>query len=299
MAAYTLAHLSDPHLPPLPAVRMRDLAGKRALGYLNWTRNRIRIHRRCVLDALVADIHSQAPDHIAITGDLVNIALEAEFAFARAWLERVGTPDRVTVVPGNHDAYVRATQNRIAEIWGDYLRGDGALTAKPITFPFMRRRGPLALIGVSSAVPTPPLMATGWLGRAQLDALDGVLARLSAEPVFRVLLIHHPLRSEKGTRHKRLTDSDQLLALLKRHGVELILHGHDHIHSTMWFDGPRGRIPAIGAPSASALAHGHYPAAAYNLFSIEREGEKWRCEQTVRGLGDGDAIRELKRGQLS
>ncbi len=293
VAAFTLAHLSDPHLPPLPAVRMRDLAGKRALGYLNWTRNRHRIHRRDVLDALVADMQAHRPDHIAITGDLVNIGLEAEFAPALAWLESIGTPERVTVVPGNHDAYVRATQRRFTEAWRDYLRGDGALT-----FPFVRRRGPLALIGISSAVPTPPLMATGWLGRAQLDALDGILSQLSAEQAFRVLLIHHPLRSETGTHHKRLTDSGELLALLKRHGVELVLHGHDHVHSTMWFDGPRGRIPAIGVPSASSTAHGRYPAAAWNLFAIEREGETWRCEQVVRGFGDGTQIQELRRVQL-
>ena len=297
MAAFTLAHLSDSHLAPLPAPRLRELIGKRALGYLNWTRNRRKIHRREVLDALVADLQAQRPDHIAVTGDLVNIALEAEFAPARAWLQSVGAPEHVTAVPGNHDAYARATRNRSAEICGDYLRGDGALTADPITFPFVRRRGPLALIGVSSAVPTPPLMATGWLGQAQRDALDGILSKLSAEPIFRVLLIHHPLRSD--SRHKRLTDSDELLALLKRHGVELVLHGHDHVHSTMWFDGPRGRIPAIGVPSASAIAHGHYPAAAYNLFSIEREGDAWRCEQTVRGFGDGDEVHELWRTRLT
>ena len=149
VAAFTLAHLSDPHLAPLPAPRWRDLAGKRALGYLNWTRNRYKIHRREVLDALVKDIHGHQPDHIALTGDLVNIALEAEFPPVRAWLESVGPPDRVTVVPGNHDAYVRATQHRSAEIWGDYLRGDAARTTDPITFPFVRRRGPLALICVS------------------------------------------------------------------------------------------------------------------------------------------------------
>ena len=90
MAAFTLAHLSDPHLPPLPAARFRDLASKRALGYLNWTRNRHKYHRREVLDALVADIRAQRPDHIAVTGDLVNLALEAEFAPSRAWLESVG-----------------------------------------------------------------------------------------------------------------------------------------------------------------------------------------------------------------
>ena len=179
MAAYTLAHLSDPHLPPLPAARLRDLAGKRALGYLNWTRNRHKYHRRDVLDALVSDMQARRPDHIAITGDLVNLALEAEFSPAQAWLESVGPPDQVTVIPGNHDAYVRATRHHFAKTFGDYLRGDAG--GEDASFPFLRRRGPLALIGVSSAVPTPPLMATGRLGRAQLDALERILAQLSAE----------------------------------------------------------------------------------------------------------------------
>jgi 3',5'-cyclic AMP phosphodiesterase CpdA len=295
MAAYALAHLSDPHLPPLPTARLVDLLGKRALGYLNWTRNRHKYQKRDVLDALVSDIHGQAPDHIAVTGDFVNLALEAEFEPARAWLEAVGSPDRVSIVPGNHDAYVRATRRRFSETFGSYLDGDDA-SDRGGPFPFLRRRGPLALIGVSSAVPTPPLMATGWLGRDQLEALDRLLERLAAERLFRVLLIHHPLRSV--SRAKRLTDSGELCALLKQHGVELILHGHDHIHSTMWIDGPAGAIPAIGVPSASALAHGRIPAAAYNLFSIERDGGGWRCRQTVRGIGDGLGIRQLSQTQL-
>ena len=295
MAAFTLAHLSDPHLPPLPSPRLSDLAGKRALGYLNWTRNRHKFHRREVLDTLVSDMQAQVPDHIAITGDLVNLALEAEFAPARSWLESVGAPDRVTAIPGNHDAYVRATRHRFAEAWADYLAGDDA-PDRGVAFPAVRRRGPLALISVSSAVPTPPLMATGWLGRSQLDALERTLAGLSSEQMFRVLLIHHPLRSD--ARAKRLTDSSQLLAVLKRHGVELVLHGHDHVHSTIWIEGPAGSIPAIGVPSASALAHGRYPAAAYNLFSIRREGAAWRCEQTVRGIDEARRVRQIRQRQL-
>ena len=135
MAAFTLAHLSDPHLPPLPAARLRDLAGKRALGYLNWTRNRHKYHRREVLDALVSDMQAQTPDHIAVTGDLVNLALEAEFAPARAWLESVGAPDRVTVDPrqsrrlcSRHPASLRARPGGAISM--ATRRRDGA------TFPF-------------------------------------------------------------------------------------------------------------------------------------------------------------------
>ncbi|MDE5455489.1 metallophosphoesterase [Bradyrhizobium sp. CSA112] len=292
---FTLAHLSDPHLPPLPAARLRDLAGKRVLGYLNWIRNRHKYHHREVLDALVADMQAQRPDHIAVTGDLVNLALEAEFAPAQAWLESVGTPQQVTVVPGNHDAYVRATRHHFAGTFEQYLRGDAETNGT--RFPFVRRRGPLALIGVSSAVPTLPLMATGRLGRAQLDALDRHLAQMSADEAFRVLLVHHPLYS--SSRMKRLTDSMALRAVLKRRGAELVLHGHDHIHSTMWLEGAGRQIPAIGVPSASALAHRHYPAAAYNLFSISREDGKWRCVQTVRGFGDHGDISELQHVRLS
>ncbi len=111
-----------------------------------------------------------------------------------------------------------------------------------------------------------------------------------------MLLIHHPLRSE--SRHKRLTNSADLLALLQRHGVELVLHGHDHVHSTIRIDGPSGKIPVIGVPSASAVAHGRYPSAAYNLFSIEREGDAWRCEQTVRAVDDALRVREVRRARL-
>lgn len=292
LAPFTLAHLSDPHLPPLPKPRLIELAGKRALGYVNWTRNRHKYQRREVLDALVADMRAQAPDHIAVTGDLVNLALEAEFAPALAWLESVGPPERVTAIPGNHDAYVRATSHRFGETFAPYLAGDDGR----IGFPSVRRRGPLALISLSTAVPTLPLMATGTLGPDQLASLEQVLERLAAEDVFRVLLVHHPLKSD--ARQKRMTDAPALLALLKRHGVELILHGHDHVHSTIWVEGPNGNIPALGVPSASALAHGRYPAAAYNLLTIEKDNAGWRCEQTVRSLGAGFQIGQIKHARL-
>ncbi len=290
---FVLAHLSDPHLGPIPSPRLAELAGKRALGYVNWRRNRQAVHRAEVLDTLVRDLKSQAPDHIAVTGDLVNIALKGEFAPARTWLGTLGPPRDVTVVPGNHDAYVRAARGHAERIWRDYMRGD---TDDAETFPFLRRRGPVVLIGVSSAVPTAAFMATGRIGLAQAARLSELLEYVRHEDAFRIVLVHHPLQSKAW--HKRLVDAARVRAALARHGADLVLHGHDHVRSLIWVDGPEHPIPVLGVPSASASSTRAHPAA-YNLYRIDGAPGRWRCEAVSRGLRPGsDEIVELERRVL-
>jgi len=296
MATFTLAHLSDPHLGPMPQTRLGELLGKRAIGYANWKRNRHAVHRRDVLAQLMADLHAHNPDHIAVTGDLVNIALPAEFTQARAWLDSVGSAQDVSLVPGNHDAYARAARGQFALSWADYMRGDDAAQ---VGFPYLRRRGPLALIGLTTAVPSAPFMATGRIGRAQTAALDEMLTRIQSEPLCRVVLIHHPLHSTRGRWSARLTDAPALIDVLARHGVDLVLHGHDHRHATVWFEGARGRFASLGVPSASASSGGHHQPAAYQLISFKRESDgAWHITRRVRGLG-ADGIVELKNERLA
>ncbi|OQW60251.1 MAG: metallophosphatase [Proteobacteria bacterium SG_bin9] len=298
MSAYVLAHLSDPHLAPLPQPSAREIIGKRVLGYLNWTRNRHTFHLREALDGLIADVKAQKPDHIAITGDFVNISLDAEFKQAIAWLRTVGTPDQVSVIPGNHDAYVAAMRDRFASDFADYLRSDGSSSGSAATFPYVQRRGPLAIIGLSTAVPTAPFMATGKLGTQQLDALEKILAGLSPDDAFRVLLIHHPLDTDRKRRHKRLKDAEALAALLRRRGVDLVLHGHDHRHATVWLDGINGKFPVVGVPSASAADDGKHDSAAYNLFEISREADHWRCDMRVRTSVKNGGWKDVRKTRL-
>lgn len=301
MAPFVLAHLSDPHLGPLPKARVLDLASKRVLGYINWQRSRRVVHRADVLDALTHDVRTQAPDHVAVTGDLVNIALAAEFTQARTWLGRLGSPKDVTLVPGNHDAYVRSALRQHRLLWGDYMREDDtAATLEQVEFPFVRRRGQVALVGLSSAIPTAPFMATGRLGPVQLARLSDILAALGAEGLFRVVLLHHPPLSAPAHRFKWLTDAEDLRALLAEVGAELVIHGHDHVHSLVWLDGRDGRIPAIGVPSASAApVQGRQQRAAYNLYRIEGASGRWSCEAISRGFRDGGGhIVELERRKL-
>ena len=140
---FALAHLSDLHLGPLPLPRPVELVSKRILGFLNWHLRRHAYHLTETYQAIAGDMLTRQPDHIAVTGDLVNIALEQEFAPARGWLDRLGPPDRVTFVPGNHDIYVRATAQCAGRSFGACMQGDGAQDGTACAFPFVRRRGPV------------------------------------------------------------------------------------------------------------------------------------------------------------
>jgi 3',5'-cyclic AMP phosphodiesterase CpdA len=292
--AFRLAHLSDPHLGPLRVTNFSELAGKRALGFFNWHRRRRRAHRPDVLAALTQDLKEAQPDHIAVTGDLVNISLADEFAPARLWLETLGPPDQVTLVPGNHDAYVRATVDHWQLHWDDYMRGDDAQETR---FPFVRRCGPAALIGLSSGVPTGPFLATGELGPQQLARLAELLPPLDG--LFRVVLIHHPPVGKRRNYFKRLVDRRALRAVLATHGAELVLHGHDHDHSVNWLPGPAHTIPIVGVPSASATSGGEHDPAAYNLYEIDGRAGAWRCEAISRGFRpDSPDVVELTRRVL-
>lgn len=295
---FVLAHLSDPHLPAIPRPRLTELASKRGLGLVNWHLRRRREHRAEVLNALLDDLDTQAPDHIAVTGDLVNVALPGEFASARTFLERLGPPERVSFVPGNHDAYVRAALAHSHTHWSHYFAGDDAAADNgSAAFPYLRRRGPLALIGVSTALPTGAFMATGRIGSEQMQRLDDLLANASAD-AFRVVLLHHPPMSSPGDRLKRLVDAAAFRKTLARRGADLVLFGHIHVTSVTRLAGPSGTIPAVSVASASASMRGEEPAC-YHLFRIARERNGWRCEMATRGFAAGrGGISEIGRRLL-
>jgi 3',5'-cyclic AMP phosphodiesterase CpdA len=299
---FRLAHLSDPHLGSLPRPRLRELAGKRALGFYNWHRKRRELHREDVLALLIADMRTFKPDHLVITGDLINLSLEKEFEPARDWLEALGTPHDVTVVPGNHDAYVGATASHSGRHWGEFMTNDAVqvLVGQEIVYPFVRRRGAIALIGLSTAVPTLPFMATGELGHEQIARFARTLSGLKDEGLFRAVLIHHPPKSSPGQRFRRLVDARDFRAVLAEHGADLVLHGHNHVHSLTWLDGPQRRIPAFGVPSASSPPHGRHEMAGYNVYEINGAPGAWECTAILRSLRpDAEGFVERAREKVA
>ncbi|MGU3496986.1 metallophosphoesterase family protein [Xanthobacteraceae bacterium A53D] len=287
---FVLAHLSDPHLGPIPEARLSELLGKRFFGMMNWIGARRRNFGASTLAPLMADLAAQHPDHIAVTGDLVNVSLPAEFDTGATFLASLGLPDKVTVIPGNHDAYVRSALKYHLERWAPFMAGDNTHPDTPLdvaSFPFVRRRGPVAIVGVSTAVPTAVFLASGKAGKAQLARLRAILRELKQEGLFRVVMIHHPPVGERHS-HRDLRDAGDVRAVLAAEGAELVLHGHDHRASLERVKGPEGLIPVVGVPSASAGPEDGRGAGRYNLYRITGEPGAWACEMESRGYMKGE-----------
>ncbi len=289
---FNLAHLSDVHLGPMPDAPLSAYFSKRIIGALSWRFRRRGIHSLDVLNRLVTDIKRHNVDHIAFTGDLVNIALPKEFTRGAQWLSELGGSEFVSFVPGNHDAYVPVDWADGLALWGDYMIGDlrtpGVRTAgnNAALFPYVRQRRNIAMIGVSSGVPAPWNKAWGELGQRQLEALDETLKTLHERGFYRILMIHHPPLRGMAKDRKMLRDADDLKIVLEKRGVELVLHGHNHVHMRSELETKTGLAQIVGVPSASSFAHKGKPAAAWYNYAISRKGGAWSTNVTVRSYDE-------------
>ena len=298
---FQLAHLSDLHLGPLPRARVAELFNKRLSGYLSWHLTRRKIHTPLALQRVVDDIRAHKPDHVALTGDLVNIGLSIEYEEACRWLEQFGPPGWITIVPGNHDAYIAGTWRQGVGKWRSYFTGDMRVTDVPsgdddLQFPFVRLRRYVALIGVSSAISTGVGRAWGQLGERQIEALRSALAETRRRGFYRVLLIHHPPLAGLCPPRKALIDAHMLLPILESEGAELVLFGHNHEHHHVELASANGPVHLFGVPSASL-----WPAAgttaAWNLYGIRRQERSWLTDVVIRAL-DGKSGSMITRSTM-
>ena len=277
----TLAHISDIHLSPMPPIALRDLVGKRLTGYLNWKLRRNEELNSETLASLVAHLQGQNADFTAVTGDLVNLALDFEMDRAAKWLQALGGADKVAVCPGNHDAYVAGALESAQRAWGNYMHGE---TLDGHVFPFVRRIGELAVVSCSSAVPTRPFLAIGRFDEAQAERLSRILKVMGEADYFRVVMIHHPPNAELQHPSFGLKGNKLFRQVIAENGAELILHGHTHRSSIHSIPGNKHEVPVVGVAAASAAQGGTLDdPARYNLFRIERSGEGWSC--TMREYG--------------
>lgn len=261
---FILAHLSDPHLNPLPRVRWHDLIGKRATGYANWLRSRRHAHDMDLLERVIADMAAEKPDHVALSGDVAHIGLPAEFPTAIRLMDRLGSRELVSFVPGNHDAYVPSSLAALSRDMAPWCRSDEG----PEGYPWLKVRRHVALIGLSSAVPTGPLMAWGRLGQEQIDKTGALLRDAARRGLRRVVVIHHPPHVGGAKAGRELKDAAAFEAMMAATGAEIVVHGHNHKTSLAWIDGPGRKVPVVGVPSCSMGARSHGEKAGWHLVRI-------------------------------
>ena len=284
---FRLAHISDIHLGPLPAVTRRELFSKRITGYVNFRRNRSSALHPEITENLLAYLKSLAPDHTAITGDLINLGLPAEIENAKQWLKSLGDPSDHTVVLGNHDAYVRGARDKAMSAWQDWIVGDnGELVSSEKDYPVLRRRGKISIIGCNSARASAPFLATGYFKARQAGKLLNLLTEERHAGQCCVVLIHHPPQANATQRHKRLLGSKRFRNVIAKAGADLILHGHTHLATTAYIDGPNKKVPVICVPAAFQWPGHRKPPAGINIFAISRDKEEWQINLERHGISE-------------
>lgn len=254
----TFAHVSDLHLPFEPQLGFRQRFSKRQLSAWSWRRRRA-VQRPEILDALRDDLRTHQPDRVLVTGDITNFSLPGEFAKAADWLSSLALP--VSIVPGNHDALVPVAHAEGLGRWD-------AFTGSVREWPWLVRQGKVAFIGLSTALTTAPLRASGHLGAGQLGRLEKLLAEEGMAGRARVVMLHHPVADGAVRWRKALTDRRQLREVLQRAGAELVLHGHARYARLDSVAGPRGPIPILCVPSSSALPNPRDEAARWHRVTL-------------------------------
>jgi 3',5'-cyclic AMP phosphodiesterase CpdA len=291
---FTLAHLSDPHLAYPSGSRFSDFLNKRFFGYLKWRLKRKSEHHNDVLNGMIQDIRNAQPDHVVVTGDLTHLGLAAEYAEAKRLLEALGSASQVTIIPGNHDAYVDGALDCRLVDWADYMVSDGKKacdgtdTVVNAIFPSLRVRDGVAIIGVSTAQPCSTLLAVGCVGNDQLQRLQKILVETGQKGLFRIVLIHHPPKFGVVSWRKRLTDAEAFQKTMQACGAELILHGHCHHQSQTYLETSGGRIPVIGVPSASAAGENPRRRARYHLYHLSPKADGCDIRVCVRSYINKD-----------
>jgi 3',5'-cyclic AMP phosphodiesterase CpdA len=279
-----IAHISDLHVLALAGAVPFRLFNKRATGYANLRLRRNHQHKTEIVRAIAGHLSRSKIDHVVITGDVSNLALEAEFSAVRSVLDDVLAlpPSAVTLVPGNHDVYTRGAQKklRFSQYFEPYLTSDlpHLRTEQPGgRFPIVKLRGPVAIIGLSTALARLPFVASGRLGLVQLQALEKILASPEVKKRTPVVLLHHPLfNPATWTRMKAklegLEDAGPLRELLAPLSRGLLLHGHLHRRIHHKLTTRAGHVDVVGATSASLVHASPTRMAGYNLYEITYDG---------------------------
>jgi Icc protein len=171
----TIAQLTDLHLLEHDFEDKRSLGERARLSYLSFGRRLCAAERSERVRKALADVRAAEVDHLVVTGDLTEDGHPAQFEVLAELLADSRIPaERITIVPGNHDAYMAG---------GTFVEAmAGPLSAYA---PTSRICAPISLrdatlVPVSTAFEQSCLRSAGAISTADAAALG----RIVRDPAF-------------------------------------------------------------------------------------------------------------------
>jgi len=201
---------------------------------------------------VVREAMRHAPDaRLALfAGDLVSGGDSEDDNEWGEWFEAGGalpTSMAVAPAPGNHEYFEEfedtPQERRVLGVHWPLqfaLPGNGAPDAGRTTYWFDYQDVRVAVVDGTSALDL-------GTARAQARWLDGVLADNPRR--WSIVVTHQPFYSPRAGRDNGLL-REHLLPVIRRHGVDLVLQGHDHVYGRRLDEG--GRLPVFAVSVAGA-----------------------------------------------
>jgi len=173
-----------------------------------------------VMEALERLAHSLSPQAVVLSGDITQRATRAQFAAARAFIDRLAPPALVAI-PGNHDIPLFHLPARLFSPYERYTEAFGT-DLEPVF-----ESAEWLVVAVNT---------TRWYrhedGEVSPAQVERVEARLAAAlpSQLRVVVTHQPVMvTRQEDMHNRLHGRETAVARWCAAGADLILGGHIHL----------------------------------------------------------------------
>ncbi len=220
------------------------------------------LFRPDLMERVVEETNEQAPDLVAVAGDLTGAGYREEFEMAKGYLDRLEC-EEVVAVMGNHDA--RNVGHR-------YFEDLFGMRSGARTVPFSE--GEAKVLALDSSKPD---LDEGEVGREYYGWVDSEFRGWDRGP--RILVVHHHILAVPGTGRDSniLRDAGDVMALLREVEVDLVLAGHRHVPYFWSISGVR--VLHSGTAASGRIRGDVGPS--YNVVELGPE----KVEVTLRDFG--------------
>jgi 3',5'-cyclic AMP phosphodiesterase CpdA len=230
-----------------------------------------------VITPMIEAIARIAPNLVAVSGDLTQRARATQFRDARAFLDRLPTPQ--IVVPGNHDVPLHNVAARFLQPLSGFRR-----YITDDLRPFYLD-GEIAVLGVNTA-----RSLTIKRGRVNEAQIAWMTERFSGCPpgIVKIVVTHHPFDVPDGRDERNLVGRAHLaMNALAQSGADVFLAGHLHVshtsHSVTRYD-ITGHSALLVQAGTAASDRGRGEANSFNVLRVDRpaiaiERFEWQAER--------------------